>query len=96
MEEKEEQKVEKYGFLVWSSFIFITLGAILQFKKTCNTKNIDSICIPSLAIMLIAHSLMLTYAYNNDLKSMIGTYSISIGFVATYLAVIFKIKTNSF
>ncbi len=90
--DQEEEPDEIYGALVWVAFLFMTTGAILQFMKTCNTRNIDSICIPSLAIMMISHTLMLTYAYNNNLKSMIGTYSISLGFVATYLFVIYKIK----
>ena len=98
MEDENEIQIEqeRYGFLVWCSFLIMTSGAILQFRKTCNTQNIDAICIPSLAVMLLAHTLMLIYAYTNNLKSMIGTYAISMGFVATYLAVIFKIKTNSF
>lgn len=91
-EDKETIHEEKYGLLVWISFLFMTVGAGLQYMKTCDTRNINAICIPSLFTMLMAHTLMFIYAYSNELKSMIGTYSISMGFVMMYLYTIYKIK----
>ena len=93
-EEKHEHRTENYSILVWIGFLCMALSAVLQYMKTSNTRSIESICVPSLIMIMIAHILMVIYACNNNLTSMIGTYSISITFLALYIYMIYTIKSK--